>query len=115
MTAVNDPSFRPVLEALHGPLSALRDGQPMPEKVNTLTGTREGTGNYGFEAALVPYLQAQGETDRAKALAAALPTPEQQRAAPPRYYEQVLSLFALGWYEGRYRFAADGQLRPSWV
>jgi len=76
---------------------------------------REGTGNYGFHAALVPYLQAQGEADRAKAMVAGLPTPEQQRAAPPRYYEQVLSLFALGWYEGRYRFAADGQLRPSWA
>ena len=48
-------------------------------------------------------------------MVAALPTPEQQRAAPPRYYEQVLSLFALGWYEGRYRFAADGQLRPAWA
>jgi len=115
MTAVNDPSFRSLLDALHGPLSTLREGQPMPEKVNTLTGTREGTGNYGFQAALVPYLQAQGEADRAKAMAASLPTPEQQRAAPPRYYEQVLSLFAIGWYEGRYRFAADGQLRPSWA
>ena len=39
---------------------------------------------------------------------------EQQRAAPPRYYEQVLSLFALGWYEGRYRFAADGDARLQW-
>ncbi len=115
MTAVNDPSFRSLLDALHGPLSTLREGQPMPEKVNTLTGIREGSGNYGFQAALVPYLQAQGEAERTKAMVAALPTPEQQRAAPPRYYEQVLSLFALGWYEGRYRFAADGQLRPAWA
>jgi endoglucanase len=26
----------------------------------------------------------------------------------------VLSLFALGWRDGRYRFAADGTLDPQW-
>lgn len=115
MTAANDPGQKPLLAALHGPLDALRAGRPMPEKVDTLSGQEHGAGNYGFNAALLPYLQAQGETDRAKALAASLPTPEQQRAAPPNYYAQVLSLFAVGWLEGRYRFAADGQLRPAWA
>jgi len=115
MTAPSDPDAAPLLAALHGPLTALHAGQAMPEKVDTRTGRGEGTGNDGFKAALVPYLQAQGEAGLARSLAAGLPTPDQQRAAAPNYYSQVLSLFAIGWYEGRYRFAGDGQLKPAWA
>ena len=30
------------------------------------------------------------------------------------YYEQVLTLFGLGWLDGHYRFARDGRLLPTW-
>lgn len=33
---------------------------------------------------------------------------------PPAYYDQNLSLFALGFLEGRYRFLTDGSLKLTW-
>ena len=109
-----DRHFREQLRLLSGPLLRLRAGKPMWERVDTRSGEGQGEGGYGFRAALLPYLLAQGERAMAQALQASLPTPAQQRADAPAYYAQMLALFGLGWAEGRYRFAADGQLRPRW-
>jgi endoglucanase len=114
MTAPRDPLFRRQLAALSGPLQRLRNGAPMWEKVDTRTGKGQGEGNYGFRAALLPYLLAQGEKSRAAALLQSLPSAEQQRADAPAYYSQMLTLFGRGWAEGRWRFAADGRLQPRW-
>ncbi|KAG0735624.1 hypothetical protein G6F24_018650 [Rhizopus arrhizus] len=86
----------------------------MWEKIDTRSGQGQGEGNYGFRAALLPYLLAQGENERARALQASLPSAEQQRADAPAYYSQMLSLFGRGWAEGRWRFNADGRLQPRW-
>ena len=109
-----DPLFRAQMQALQGPLRRLRGGAPMWEKIDTRSGAGEGEGGYGFRAALVPYLLAQGERTLAQALQSSLPTHEQQRSDAPAYYAQMLTLFADGWAEGRYRFAADGRLQPRW-
>ncbi|MBN8791377.1 MAG: cellulase [Stenotrophomonas nitritireducens] len=114
MLSPRDRLFRAQLQALSGPLRRLRDGGAMWEKVDTRSGAGEGEGGYGFRAALLPYLLAQGERTLAQALRSSLPTPEQQRSDAPAYYAQMLSLFGHGWAEGRYRFAADGQLQPRW-
>ncbi|TDB35099.1 cellulase [Stenotrophomonas sp. TEPEL] len=114
MTAPRDPLFRRQLSALSGPLQRLRSGAPMWEKIDTRTGKGQGEGNYGFRAALLPYLLAQGEKSRAAALLESLPSAEQQRAEEPAYYSQMLTLFGRGWAEGRWRFAADGRLQPRW-
>lgn len=114
MTAPRDPLFRRQLAALSGPLQRLRNGALMWEKVDTRTGKGQGEGNYGFRAALLPYLLAQGEKSRAAALLQSLPSAEQQRADAPAYYSQMLTLFGRGWAEGRWRFAADGRLQPRW-
>ena len=109
-----DPLFRAQMQALQGPLRRLRGGAPMWEKIDTRIGAGEGEGGYGFRAALVPYLLAQGERTLAQALQSSLPTHEQQRRDAPAYYAQMLTLFGRGWAEGRYRFAVDGRLRPRW-
>lgn len=114
MTASRDPLFRAQLAALSGPLQRLRSGAPMWEKIDTRSGQGQGEGNYGFRAALLPYLIAQGEAERAQSLRASLPSAEQQRADAPAYYSQMLALFGVGWAEGRWRFATDGRLQPSW-
>ena len=114
MTAPRDPLFRTQLAALSGPLQRLRSGAPMWEKIDTRSGQGQGEGNYGFRAALLPYLIAQGDTEHAQSLRASLPSAEQQRADAPAYYSQMLALFGLGWAEGRWRFAADGRLQPRW-
>jgi len=112
MTAPRDPLFKRQLQALSGPLQRLRSGAAMWEKIDTRSGAGQGEGNDGFRAALLPYLLAQGETALARQLQDSLPSAAQQRAATPVYYTQMLSLFGLGWAEGRWRFAADGQLQP---
>lgn len=114
MTAARDPLFRRQLAALSGPLQRLRSGAAMWEKIDTRSGRGQGEGNYGFRAALLPYLLAQGEQGLAQTLLASLPSAAQQAADAPAYYAQMLSLFGRGWAEGRWRFAADGRLQPRW-
>lgn len=84
-----------------------------PETVDTMTGAAGSRdGNAGFSAAAVPFLEARGEralTDAQVARIARL-----ERETPSGYYANVLTLFGLGWRDGRYRFAADGTLRVRW-
>ncbi len=83
-----------------------RHGYP-PERIDSRTGQGNKAGPPGFSAALLPFLQASN---------ARQPLQEQQQrleAQPPRpdaYYEQALTLFALGWMQGRYRNDRDGSL-----
>jgi endo-1,4-beta-D-glucanase Y len=84
-----------------------------PEKVDTTSGSAGANmGNAGFSAAAVPLLDARGEHALADAQIAR--AEQLNRATPSGYYSSVLSLFALGWRDGRYRFAADGTLDPQW-
>lgn len=111
MTHPRDPAFRQVLAALRGPSRLLLDGRPMPEQVDTLSGEVQGTGPYGFQAAMLPYLHALGARGRAAQIRAALPTPAQQRAQAPAYYSQMLMLFGAGWHDRRFGFGRNGELQ----
>ncbi|HEY0664590.1 MAG TPA: cellulose synthase complex periplasmic endoglucanase BcsZ [Gallionella sp.] len=67
----------------------------------------------GFSSALLPFLQSSGFTAALR---------EQHRrviALAPQdktdnYYDQVLTLFGLGWFDGQYRFDRTGRLIPRW-
>ncbi|WP_396330287.1 cellulose synthase complex periplasmic endoglucanase BcsZ [Burkholderia anthina] len=84
-----------------------------PEKVDTTTGVAgPNDGNGGFSAAAVPFLDARGQHALADAQAARVDTLARQTA--PGYYTSVLTLFGLGWRDGRYRFDADGSLDARW-
>ncbi|MCA8064624.1 cellulose synthase complex periplasmic endoglucanase BcsZ [Burkholderia sp. AU38729] len=84
-----------------------------PEKVDTTTGVAgPNDGNGGFSAAAVPFLDARGQRALADAQAARVDTLARQ--SPPGYYTSVLTLFGLGWRDGRYRFGADGTLDTRW-
>ncbi|MBR8185128.1 cellulase [Burkholderia ambifaria] len=84
-----------------------------PEKVDTTTGVAgPNDGNGGFSAAAVPFLDARGQRALADAQVARVDTLARQSA--PGYYTSVLTLFGLGWREGRYRFGADGSLDARW-
>ncbi|HEY0294007.1 MAG TPA: cellulose synthase complex periplasmic endoglucanase BcsZ [Bordetella sp.] len=85
-----------------------------PERIDTRTGeSGPNAGNAGFSAAVAPYLAALGRDDLARA--------QQERAraaaanAPLGYYSSVLTLFGIGYLEGRYRFDAGGRLVPAWT
>jgi len=84
-----------------------------PEEVDTMTGVGgANAGNAGFSAAALPLLSALGEHALAQGQADRVAQLNSKEA--PGYYTSVLSLFGMGWHNGRYRFAADGTLRPAW-
>jgi endo-1,4-beta-D-glucanase Y len=84
-----------------------------PETVDTSTGAAgPNEGNAGFSAAAVPLLVARGQGALADAQAARVARLDSRSA--PGYYTSVLTLFGLGWREGRYRFIRDGTLAVRW-
>ncbi|WP_049622891.1 cellulose synthase complex periplasmic endoglucanase BcsZ [Frateuria defendens] len=114
MLPAAEPLRAPLLKALGGPLRMLeRDGR-FAEKIDTRDGRGQGTPSFGFAAALLPYLQAQGRPALLAAQRTAIPAPSAPVQGEPPYYARVLALFGTGWLEGRYRFAADGRLLPGW-
>jgi endoglucanase len=99
-------AFRPML-------NNVKDGATPPEIVDTQTLEMRGDGPPGFSAALLPML--------ANARMTAALQIHRQRAAEAslqdnhNYYNDVLSLFGLGWLEQRYRFNRTGLLSVRWT
>ena len=87
-----------------------REGVP-PEHIHPVSLKVEGTGPSGFSAALLPFLQAQGAEAAVQAQRKRL---KDQPLRPTAYYEQCLSMFAISWMRGEYRFDAKGQLVVPW-
>lgn len=88
------------------------DGYP-PEFWEPRTGRVRGQGPGGFSAALLPFFVARGELGAQ--LQQKLRLAAQTSADASRYYMQALRLWGQGWEEGRYRFNAQGALRPRWT
>ncbi|MGF1613443.1 MAG: cellulose synthase complex periplasmic endoglucanase BcsZ [Gammaproteobacteria bacterium] len=93
-----------------------RLGAP-PMYVDSLTGIPREAGPEGFSAALLPYLEARGDrrqlaVQRQRVLEAKF---SGLVGALPLYYDQNLALFGEGAFEGRIRFARNGQLIPRWI
>jgi endoglucanase len=100
-----------LLRALQPMAHYVRETGAPPESIDILSGQASGPGPSGFVAALLPFLQAQKDLPALRAQRARL------QARPLRedaYYEQALSLFALGWMDGHYRYGSDGRLLPRW-
>ena len=89
------------------------NGTP-PREINTQSGVTKESGSAGFSAALLPFLKASGSATalRQQQLRIAALAPLDRN---DNYYDQVLTLFGLGWLEGRYRFSRDGLLEPRWI
>jgi endoglucanase len=118
MTSKETPGADKLL-AVFSPMARLIKTIPTPPEVVAPDGNVLSTAAPpGFSAAMVPFLVSSGE----KAAAAAqqhLVTTEFDRQTgllgiTPRYYDQNLALFGLGWQEQRFRFAPDGTLRVRW-
>ncbi|MCE4059756.1 cellulase [Pandoraea sputorum] len=112
MLAPASDDFRALMHAFPGMLKYVAAHGAPPERVNTRDGTARQDGGSGFSAALVPLLQAVGDTALARAQADRARSLDAQ--SPPGYYSSVLSLFGLGWHDARFRFAADGTLQVPW-
>lgn len=120
MTPARDPEAAPLLAALDGMRQVIAATGAPPEKVKVTTGATEGQAPFGFGAALLPYLQAKGESALAaqwqaratQQLEGALAQPSTQPEI--LYYNVMLGLFGTGWAEKRYQFRDDGTLNLSW-
>ncbi|VVD69110.1 endo-1,4-D-glucanase [Pandoraea aquatica] len=112
MLAPGSDDFRALMNTFPGMLKYVGAHGAPPERVNTRDGTAKQDGGSGFSAALVPLLQAVGDTALARGQADRARSLDAQ--SPPGYYSSVLSLFGLGWHEARFRFAADGTLLVPW-
>lgn len=121
MSEATEPLAASLLKRLDGMArSTAATGVP-PESVQAVHGSVQGQSPFGFRAALIPYLQAKGQPELAdqqrrlveRALQEALARPD-ATPGPPRYYDFMLSLFALGWADNHYRFREDGTLKLSW-
>jgi len=111
MLSRDDPEA-PRLARLLEPMAAAAARDAIPESIDTTTLQTQGHAPPGFLAALLPLLVHLGLEDAAESSA------KRVRAEALRdnrhYYSDVLSLFGLGWLEGRMRFDARGNLRPPW-
>ncbi len=112
MLSPDDPARGPMLAKLRPMAELVAQRATPPQTINTHTGEASGEGPAGFSAALVPFLQAEGNSraaarERRRAALAATGAID----AGHGYYDAVLTLFGLGFAEHRYLFAADGALR----
>lgn len=123
MTDHRDPLYTRILASLYGMVAATRDGyqQLPPERVNTQTGELFRNGPFGFSAALLPYFAAnqqpvllERQYDRVSTALLQTAGLEAKAGQQLPYYDYVLSLFGMGWFDNRYRFRPDGTLSLTW-
>lgn len=100
-----------LLQALRPMAEQVRSTSQVPESVDSLSGQAGPPGPAGFAAALLPFVQAQGDAATLQLLQQRL---QQQPPRDDAYFDQALCLFAQGWMDGFYRFGADGRLLPRW-
>jgi endoglucanase len=116
MLPPGDPA-RSVLEggARAGPLRVLADRGTLPERIDAASLRASGEAPVGFYAALLPLATAVDRAAVARLDAhVGAAAKDGLYGSPPAYYDQNLVLFARGFVEGRFRFAADGRLEPAW-
>lgn len=112
--AAMSPAYTdPDKHALKPVITLLQRQQTAPERWDVATGWTTGVGPVGFEASLALYATWQQEPELAQRLWArvAAQTHDGLVGSPARYYDQVLTLFAQGYAQNRFAFAADGALR----
>jgi endoglucanase len=90
-----------------------------PESVSASGSILSASSPVSFDAALIPLSASAGDHSTAARLQQNVMADMSKSTGllgdPPRYYDQNLALFALGWQERRFGFAPDGTLRVAWA
>jgi endo-1,4-beta-D-glucanase Y len=117
ITAAATPGRDAILKGLSGMTSYLTTYAAPPE-VASEGAAPHGTGPISFSAALIPFLQSVHEPNAAAAqqrrLANAMSSSTGLYGNPPRYYDQNLAMFSLGYTEHRYRIQSNGDVEIPW-
>jgi endoglucanase len=104
--------------ALDGAYDYWRARGRVPERIDTRRPSAQAPpGPVGFLAVLLPRVARDDDAALLARLTGAIERARDGRlyGRPPTYYDQNLILFAQGFVEGRYRFAADGRVVPAWT
>jgi endoglucanase len=111
MLAVEDREDGPLVRAL-APMAAAAARRAPPESIDTATLETHGQAPVGFLGALLPLLVHFKFTDAAESYRRQI---EAEALKDDRhYYSDALTLFGLGWVEGRFHFDRHGDLSVRW-
>jgi endoglucanase len=101
----------PFRRAVRGAVGGVTAGFPV-ERLDVRTGRAlEDRTPVAFTAALLPWWRCEAPVRfHAERRTVAAATRDGVLGRPPRYYDQSIALFALGFVDGRYHFADDGRL-----
>jgi endoglucanase len=94
------------------PMAAAAALNPPPESIDTNTLEARGQAPVGFLAALLPLLVRFKFTDAVQVYRKRIDAESLKNNQ--HYYSDALTLFGLGWLEGRFRFDRHGDLRVRW-
>lgn len=118
ITSPGTPGRDAVLKELSGMTTYMKKHSVPPEFVTEDHPAIAHPGPISYSAALIPFLQASQAPEAAamqeKRLDIAWSSRSGLYGEPPRYYDQNLSMFALGYMEHRYRIRDTGELEVSW-
>lgn len=120
MLAKQDTMSAPLKKILYGMNQLIPKYEVVPPlRTDAQTGMVSDIGPPSFSAALLPYLLMMGnktglrlQQERLKAQQGV--TVGGLIGQELRYYDQVLTLFGLGWMEHRFSFSSQGQLLVQW-
>jgi endoglucanase len=107
----DDPQALPLARQLE-PMAAAAARRPPPESIDTNTLEEHGRAPSGFLAALLPLLVHFNFTGAVQSYRKRIDA--ESLRDNQHYYSDVLTLFGLGWLEGRLRFDRHGDLRVRW-
>lgn len=107
-----------LLKSLSGMENYLHTNPVPPAKVRPDGSVEDPKGPVGFSAALIPYADALGEqqikSQQMSRVQSELKPQTGLLGAPPRYYDQNLALFGLGFSQKQFWFDAKGALKLKW-
>jgi len=112
------PDRGELLKAISGMAHHLRTTSVPPSIVKPDGSVQDATSPVGFSAALLPYLSALGENDakdqQMSRVRQGFDVKSGLYGKPPKYYDENLTLFGLGWVERQFWFDAEGRLATAW-
>lgn len=107
-----------LLKSLLGMEDYLRNNPIPPAKTRPDGTVKDPKGPVGFSAALIPYADALGaeqiKSQQISRVQSEFNSQTGSLGSPPRYYDQNLALFGLGFAQRKFWFDARGALQLNW-
>jgi endoglucanase len=117
LTASSTSGRDVILKSLSG-MAAYLKTHPLPPEYAPEGAAPHGVGPVSFSAALIPFLQSVQDPNAAvtqqRRLSNAWSASTGLYGNPPRYYDQNLAMFSIGYIEHRYSIQSNGDVEVPW-